>query len=231
MTPRAQFNLLPDIKLSNVKNQRGRRLISSVVILISLISAGLLLIMLLTVYGVQKKQLSDADKSISQLSSSLKSTDNLDRILTVQNQLSTLVDLHKNEHAASRVFTYVPEVTPSSVSLTNLLLDLDKNTIGIDGTADSQKTVNTFIDTLKFTTYTLGSDTNGKSAFPSVVESSFGVGDNQASFSLNVTFDPLLFSNNATDSSGNIVAPKLNVPKLTSTRSVLDDPSLFGGGH
>ena len=150
---------------------------------------------------------------------------NLDKILTVQNQLVTLSGLHQSKHAASRIFTYMPEFTPSNVNLGNLSLDLADNTMQIDGTADSQKTVNTFVDTLKFTTYNLGSDSTTKTAFPSVVLSSFGIGEGRASFSLNVTFDATLFANNVTDASGNLTTPKLSVPKLTSTRSVLGDPS------
>lgn len=230
MTPRAQFNLLPDIKQTGVKLQRTQRLIASTAIVIGLISATIFLLMLLTVYGLQKKQLSDADKNIATYNQKLASTESLGRILTVQNQLTTLSSLHQNKHAASRIFSYMPEVTPSNVNLNNLALDLTANTIQIDGTADSQKSVNTFVDTLKFTTYSLGSDA-GKTAFPSVVLSSFGIGEGQASFSVNISFDPVLFSNHTTDSSGNSVTPKLSVPKLTSTRSVIDNPAniLFNG--
>ncbi|KKU20245.1 MAG: hypothetical protein UX30_C0003G0120 [Candidatus Saccharibacteria bacterium GW2011_GWA2_46_10] len=231
MAPRAQFNLLPDIKQTGVKLQRSRRLVASTAVLVSIISAAIFVLMLLTVYGIQKKQLSDTDKDITSYSQKLAATENLDRILTVQNQLTTLSGLHQNKHAVSRIFTYMPEVTPSNVNLSNLSLDLTADTIQIDGTADSQKSVNTFVDTLKFTTYSLGSDTTAKTAFPSVVLSSFGIGEGRASFSVNVTFDAVLFSSSAIDSSGNSVAPKLDVPKLTSTRSVLDDPSnvLFNG--
>lgn len=228
-----QFNLLPDIKMVGVKLQKTRKLVTSAAVLISAVSLALLLIMMLTVYVVQKKQLSDAGGDIASMSERLRSTENLDKILTIQNQLNTLTGLHKNKHATSRIFTYVPEVTPSNVNLGNLSIDLAASTIQIDGTADSQKTVNIFVDTLKFTTFTLGSDSSAHSAFPSVVLSSFSIAEAKASFSLNITFDPALFANNAVDSSGNPTVPKLNVPKLTSTRSVTEDPSnvLFNGGQ
>ncbi|OGL34561.1 hypothetical protein A3F65_02880 [Candidatus Saccharibacteria bacterium RIFCSPHIGHO2_12_FULL_47_16b] len=230
MVPRAQFNLLPDIKQTGVKLERSRRLLTSGVLLVSLISAAIFVLLLLTVYGIQKKQLSDADKSITSYSQQLANTENLDRILTVQNQLATLSGLHQNKHAVSRIFAYMPDITPSNVSLSNLSLDLAANTIQIDGTADSQKSVNTFVDTLKFTTYSLGSDDGGQKAFPSVVLSSFGIGEGKASFSVNVTFNPILFSSNAVDSSGANVTPKLSVPKQTSNRSALDDPLFTGQG-
>ncbi len=228
---RTQFNLLPDVKQSNVKSQRTRRLITSTATLASVVAASLFIIMLFTVYAVQKKQLSDADKTIAEYSQKLNSTENLNDILTVQNQLSSLVDLHKNKHAASRIFDYMPAVTPSNIKLANIALDLGANTIQIDGSADFQKTVNTFVDTLKFTTYSLGGDGTGQTAFPSVVLSSFGVEEGNATFSLNVSFDPTLFSNSTVDSSGSPTTPKLNVPKLSTTRVLSNDPNnvLFSG--
>lgn len=227
---RAQFNLLPDIKQANIKTTRLINLINSGAITAAAVSLSIFVVMLVTVAGLQKKQLSDANGQIAQYTNELKGNGSLEKILTVQNQLTTLADLHKNKHISSRIFTYLPEVTPTSVSLGNLSLDLTNNTMQITGNADSQKSVNTFIDTLKFTTYTINEGSE-KTAFPSVIESSFGIAANAASFTLSVTFDPVLFTNSNLDDQGNPVVPTLKVPKLTSTRSVVDDPAnvLFNG--
>ncbi|MEK7096164.1 MAG: PilN domain-containing protein [Patescibacteria group bacterium] len=228
---RVQFNLLPDTKLAAVKSSRSRNLAVSVALIISAASAAIFLILLATTSVIQKKQLSDADKAIATQTAKLQSMTGLDKMITVQNQLSTLVDLHKNKHISSRIFSYLPEVTPTQVSLGRLSMDFKANTMQIDGTALDQKSVNTFIDTLKFTTYIVNSDDSPKSAFPSVVESSFSIAAKNVSFSLNVTFDPALFGNNILDSQGHAKAPSLQVPKLTTTRSITDDPAnlLFNG--
>ncbi len=228
---RFQFNLLPDSKLATVKSSRSRSLLVSAALIVSAASAAIFLILLTTTSVVQKKQLSDADKTITAETAKLQSMSGLDKMITVQNQLSTLVDLHKNKHVSSRIFSYLPEVTPTQVSLGRLAMDFKAGTMQIDGTADSQKSVNTFIDTLKFTTYIVNSGDSPKSAFPSVVESSFSIGTKNVSYSLNVTFDPALFANNILDSQGHAKAPTLQVPKLTTTRSVTDDPAnlLFNG--
>ena len=228
---RVQFNLLPDIKLATVKSNRSRSLAVSIALIISVASAAIFLILLGLTSVVQKKQLSDADKTIASATAKLQSMNGLDKMITVQNQLSTLVDLHKNKHISSRIFSYLPEVTPTQVSLGRLAMDFKANTMQIDGTALDQKSVNTFIDTLKFTTYIVNSGDSPKNAFPSVVESSFSIGTKNVSYSLNVTFDPALFSNNILDSQGHPKAPTLQVPKLTTTRSITDDPSnnLFNG--
>ncbi len=231
MSAQSQFNLLPDTKLAAVKSNRARNLLVSAALVISAASAAIFLILLSTTGVIQKKQLSDADKAIASNTAKLQAMTGLDKMVTVQNQLSTLVDLHKNKHISSRIFSYLPEVTPTQVSLGHLALDFKTNTIQIDGTADSQKSVNTFIDTLKFTNYIVNSGDSPKSAFPSVVESSFSIGTKNVSYSLNVTFDPALFANNILDSKGHAKAPTLQVPKLTTTRSVTDDPAnlLFNG--
>lgn len=226
-----QFNLLPDSKLAAVKSGRSRNVLVSAAILISIISAGIFLILLATTSVLQKKQLSDANKTITADTAKLQGMTGLEKMITVQNQLSTLVGLHQNKHISSRIFSYLPEVTPTQVSLGHLALDFKTNTIQIDGTADSQKSVNTFIDTLKFTTYIVNSGDSQKSAFPSVVESSFSIGTKNVSYSLNLTFDPTLFSNSTLDTDGHPKAPSLQVPKLTTTRSVSNDPAnlLFNG--
>lgn len=224
-----QLNLLPDLKQKSVKTQKTRTVITSASILVTAVSVGIFIVMLLSVYVVQKKQISDANKDLTTYSKKLSDVADLNSILTVQNQLSSLSQLHKDKHASSRLFDYLPLVTPNNISLSTMSVDFGANTMDVEGTADSQKSVNTFIDTLKFTTYTLDTKSKAVSAFPSVVESNFSIGSGSVSFSLNVSFDPALFSNSTSDSNGKLVAPKLNVPQQTTTRSNVDPSGLFNG--
>ncbi len=226
-----QFNLLPDIKIQHLKTERTRKTVLAVCILVSAAAFAIFLLMLLTVHVIQKKQLSDANKDIATYSTKLKNVDNLDKILTVRNQLTSLVALHQSKHVVSRLFAYLPEITPTNVNVGRLTADFVANTFVIDGTADSQHSVNVFIDTLKFTTFTTSANTAPRSAFPSVIESSFGASGGNLGYTLNVTFDPVLFSNNTVDNQGHAAQINLKVPNLTSTRSVLNDPSnvLFNG--
>ncbi len=81
----------------------------------------------------------------------IQSQPQITRVLTVQNQLKTLVTLHENKHVTSRVFDYLSQVTPPNANLARLSIDYGLNIITIDATADSAATVNKFVDTLKFT--------------------------------------------------------------------------------
>ncbi len=221
---KVEFNLLPDLKMKVVKQQRTRSRAISIAVLVSVISVVIFVLLLFSVYLLQNKQLSDADKAIKQYSNELSGVDNIEKILTVQNQLKSLAALHKSKHITSRIFVYLPQVTPTDVGVGSVVLDTTNNLININGTASSQHSVNTFVDTLKFTTFTTSGDSTKKTAFPNVIESSFSLGSPRVSYSLEVTYDPTLFSNQ-------VSTPTLNVPNLTTTRSVIEDPSnsLFNG--
>lgn len=224
---RIQINLLPDIKVASLKSQRQRTLIVTIAVVVTIVSAAMFLIMLFTVGVVQNKQISNAKETISKHKKELDSIADLNRMITIQSQLDSLVTLHQQKHISSRLFTYLPEVTPTNVHIGQISIDFTANTMQVAGTAASQQATNTFIDTLKFTTFKVGETDESKPAFPSVVESSFStdaaVG---ATYSLSITFDPALFSNDL-----EAKTPALVVPQLTTTHSLLNDPSnsLFDG--
>lgn len=225
-----QFNLLPDIKLQYVKSQQTRNKVISLAVLAGSVALGIFLILLIFTAVIQKKQLSDADKQIAAQTADIKSIDGIEKVLTVQNQLTTLSGLHQNKHISSRIFGYLSQLTPPNVSLGRLSLDFSTNTLVLEGTANSQATVNTFIDTLKFTKYQIGSTDSSHQAFPSVVESSFSIIPPKVSYALNVQFDPKLFANNLLSSAGVPQEPKLQVPNQITTGSSADPASFpFNG--
>ncbi|HSX05767.1 MAG TPA: hypothetical protein VLF69_04830 [Candidatus Saccharimonadales bacterium] len=213
-----QFNLLPDVKLEYVKAQRTKHQLMFVSVIASLIALGVLGISLVSVDVVQKKNLSDLNGDISKYSTQLKNVKNLDKILTVQNQLSTLTTLHDQKPVASRLFDYIAQLTPQQASLDKLTVNFASgtNTITFGGTAPSLDVVSTFTDTLKATTYKTNANSSGH-AFSHVVLSNFSRDDSGASFTVTASFDPVIFS------SQNDVA--LTVP-LTANAN---QSSVFGG--
>lgn len=213
-----QFNLLPDVKLAYIKAQRARRLVTTISVMASLVAVVLLVLLILSVDVVQKKSLHDLNADINTNAQKLQNTPQLGKVLTVQNQLGALTGLHDKKPAATRLFNYLSQVTPAQVTISNIHVDFTNNTISVTGGANSLTTINTFVDSLKFTTYKAGSDTSAK-AFSQVVLSSFGVpsGSSQASYSITLAFDATIFSN------ANDVT--LNVPQTITTRSVIDQPT------
>lgn len=217
-----QFNLLPDVKLQYLKVRRTQHLVVTVSLIAIAVSVFVLVVLIGTVDGFQKKNIHDLKRDIGTTSNQLKSTPNLSKILTVQNQLQALTALHNNKPVASRLFDYIKQVTPSVANISQLSVDFSQNTINITGAASSLDIVNTYADTLKFTTYKQASGSTAN-AFSNVVLSQFNRDKSGATFTITASFDPVIFS------SANSV--NLTVPNIISTRSAVDQPTdLFQNG-
>jgi len=214
-----QFNLLPNVKLEYVKTQRTKRMLTLVSIVVSAAGIGILVLSLVTVDVVQKKSLSDLNKDITRYSSQLHNVKDLDRILTVQNQLSTLTSLHDKKPVASRLFPFVSQLTPSKASLNQLSVDFTANTMTIGGAAPSLDIVSTYTDTLKATTYKTSGSGTETHAFTNVVLSAFGRSQAGATFTITCAFDPEIFVTTNTVT--------LTVPKTADA----DQSSVFQGGN
>lgn len=195
-----QFNLLPDVKLQYLRARRVKRLVSFISIVVGAVSLFIFLLALVTVDVVQKKNMHDLTGDITTKSNQLKSTKNINKILTVQNQLNTLTSLHDQKVVASRLFGDIAKVTPAQVTISNLQLDFTANTATISGEAPTLDGVNAYTDTLKATTYQATatgstSATPSTNAFSSVVLSAFGRDSKGATYTITLSFDPQIFSN------------------------------------
>ncbi len=217
-----QLNLLPDVKLEYMRTQRSRRLVIALAVLTSSVSLGILT-MLLGFGGLQKHNLSQLDKNIASETSQLKAKPDINKILTVQNQLGSLTTLHSAKPAASRVFGYLNQTTPTDSGISSLKIDFVANTIVIDGSSDLLSSVNKYVDTLKYTNYTVDKSGTPAKAFSNVVLASFGLNSDRsanvkpASFSITLNYDPLIFNIAKT--------VELQVPSQVTTRAGLDKPA------
>jgi len=176
------------------------------------------LMAIVAVNVVQKKSLSDLDADISKYSKQLKDTKDLDKILTVQNQLTTLTGLHNDKPVTSRLFTYVSELTPSQARLNLLTIDFASNTMTIGGEAPSLDTVSVYTDTLKGTTYSAKGITDSPNAFSDVVLTAFARTQAGATFTITCSFKPDIFDSQYSNL-------KLKVPQTANadTSSVFEE--------
>jgi len=217
-----QLNLLPDVKIEFLRTTRNKRLVIGVSIVVIVVSVAVLLLMVSIAYGFQKKNLSDLNKDISTYNAQLKNTPNLDRILTIQSQLNSLTALHETKADGTRLFPFLTQLTPAAASISQLDLDVPTTTMTIQGTATSLDVANTYIDTLKFTTYQQvtadgTADGEAKKAFSNVVLKSFSRSDTGASYTITCLYDAKIFDNTS--------AVKLTVPKIISSRSLTEQPT------
>jgi len=217
-----QFNLLPDVKLEYIKARRMKHLVVLSSLIITGVMIALVVFLLIGVKGIQRKHLNNLDEDIKRVSTQLKNEKDIDKILTVQNQLGSLNGLHDSKPAAYRIGAYLEKITPSQISISELNIDFSAKTLNFSGSAGTIAEVNQFVDTLKFTKFQVDNE-DPNNAFSTVVLSEFGRSDSnnaneksKVSFNITMSFDPLIF-----DIQKNIV---LKVPDRITTRSITERP-------
>ena len=215
-----QFNLLPDVKVAYIKAKKAKRVVAVVAGLAVVVSVVLVSIMFSAV-SLQKKHIKDLNADIKKYEATLTGTKDLAKILTIQNQLNSLPALYAQRPVTSRLYSYVQATTPKEVSISKLDLIFDGSTMSVEGTADSLESVNRYVDTLKFTTYSVAGSTDKINAFSTVVLNSFNRDTKTATYKVEFTFDPIIF-----DGSKKVT---LNVPKTTTTRSQTELPGNANG--
>lgn len=190
-----QFNLLPDVKIQYIKTKRLKRLIMAISVLT--IGVSVLLTALSAGYvQTQKKHISDLDKDIAAIKTELEAIPELSKILTVQNQLNALPALYDGRPAVTRLPDYLDQTTPVDVGLTELKLDFSLSSLEITGHTDNLEKVHRYVNTIKSTAYKVtvdGSKSEATKAFSDVVMSKFGRDKDGASFTITMTFDPVIF--------------------------------------
>ena len=227
-----QFNLLPDVKIEYIKARRTKRTVILSSVLVAGASVALFLLFFSVVNVAQKQHLKHLQSDIESSKKELQAKPDLAKILTIQNQLGSLPSLHQQKPVASRAFTYIQQLTPQKVSISDFTVNFTDQTIKIEGSADALASVNTFADTLKFTNFTLTDSQSTESnntptdlspAFSEVVLSSFDVAKasqdkNKAiTYTITLKYVPEIFS-------GDKVA-KLQVTNKITSRSETEKPS------
>ncbi len=194
-----QFNLLPDVKKEYVKSKRTKRLIISFSFLVSVVSLGIVALLFSVVQIAQKQHISDLTEDIVASEKRIQSVQDIDKMLTVQNQLSLLPSLHEDKPKTSRIFSYVKFLSPEKVKVSLLNFDAISGTIIMQGSADSIATVNKFVDNIKAARYrveVLEGEAASELAIPfSQVGTELSSDNSLASFKLQMNFDPAIFNN------------------------------------
>ena len=218
-----EINLLPDIKRQYLKSQRIKQLFilgsfGAVVIA----GAGVILMWFFTLG--QNYHMDRLQEDIVEKIEELQAVEDLDKVVTVQNQLRVIESISDTKPEAKQLFNYLTKVTPDKVDLGSVIVDFSENqSIEISGLGSDFKAINTFIDVLKNATFTYKDADGDFNAFNSVVLAGQGEDDStgKKSFKIEMGFNEGIFDNNLED----LV---LSVPTITSTQSETQRPkSLF----
>lgn len=156
-----ELNLLPDVKKEFIKAQRVRNTVITFAIFATIAAAGLTVLLGLTVYAGQAVFISTRTNDIKKAQSELSATNEIDKYLTVQNQLSNIDTLHSDKYIYSRVFGYLQQINPTppnNVALSRVVLNKEDNTLSIEGSARNFEAVTAFQETMKQATLSYKTD-------------------------------------------------------------------------
>jgi hypothetical protein len=166
---------------------------------VSAISLGIVALLFSVVQIAQKQHISDLTEDIKASEKRIQSVEDIDKMLTVQNQLSLLPGLHEGKPESSRLFDYIKFLSPERVKVAALEFDAVNNTILMQGSSDSIATVNKFVDNIKAARYSVEvaeGEEPGELAVPFTQVSTELSSDNSlASFKIQMNYDSTIFNN------------------------------------
>ncbi len=148
-----ELNLLPDVKQEFIRTQAQKKIVISLMIVVSIIAAAAVLLLVFYVYIAQpgfssiikadiEKKTTEIDKKKGQLTTNL----------TIQNQLTSITQLHESKGAYDRFFDYLRSINPAApnnISVSQATIDTITNTVSMDATAKDFHAIAVFQDTLK----------------------------------------------------------------------------------
>lgn len=129
-----QVNLVPDVKLELIKAQRHRNIVISTAIIVMIASVAVVALLGLVIgYQVVRTKLITDD--IMRLDQKFRSQPDIDKTVTIQNQLASIQATHANKAMTSRMFDLLVEAsatgTDNAVTYNTFNVDTSAKTISI----------------------------------------------------------------------------------------------------
>lgn len=200
-----QINLIPDIKRELLRAQQMRRTAISISILVGIIAGGVV-VALAVILGVQVVHENIVRGNIDKEYKTLKSVDNIENVLTIQNQLETIQSYQDKRTMDSRLFDVLGAINPASpnnVRFSSIKLDPSNSVLTIEGSAENGfSATETFRKTILNTKVESGSGNDIESIAlaeeVTISETSYGQaadGSHVLRFSVSFTYPEGLFDN------------------------------------
>jgi hypothetical protein len=147
-----ELNLLPDVKKEFLKAQRTRNNVISGAIILTIAAAVITAILASTVYIGQNAVIALQTKSVKEKNDKLKSQPEIEKYLTVQNQLKNIDTLHNGKYLYSRALTYLQALnpsTPNNVVLSSVSLKKEDKSLELEGSVRNFEALTIFKTTLQ----------------------------------------------------------------------------------
>lgn len=223
------LNLLPDVKLEYLRTKRVQARVISIATLVTGSVLGLVILVAIWVYGGQALQKQYLTGEIVKHGNELKSIPDINKYLTIQNQLANLTALHQNKNDFSRLLTFLPILNPAppnNVTLTSVELATSDtgNTLVFQGEVKDYTGLNTFRDTLRNAEVKYDGQTEKLFETVTVSTSSLELSDKGQAvvvFKIDTIYNPNVFIFSTKN-------PIVSVPQLNTTQSAQAAPDVFG---
>lgn len=111
-----EINLIPDVKQELLKAQRARSIVITSSIFASIVAAGVVILLLVYIFGVQGLRGVVLDGDITKKGDELAKVEDLSKILTIQNQLKAISNLNDKKTMSSRTFDMIAAITPQNAA-------------------------------------------------------------------------------------------------------------------
>ena len=132
-----EINLIPDVKRELLKAQRMRRVAISISMLVG-VGAVVVVVILGVILGAQTIHENIAKNNIKTEYNKLKAVENIDDVLTIQNQLSKIQAYQDKKSMDSRLFDIINAINPpapNNVRFSSVRIDPATSTISLEGVA------------------------------------------------------------------------------------------------
>ena len=121
-----QINLIPDVKQELLRAQTQRNVVISAAVVLSIAAVVIVVLAAAYVFGAQKLMMDSANKDIDTKYNDLSKVEDLDKLLTIQNQLQKVSSLNANKNAGSRLYGMLNVIVPSdphNVKISSLIVE------------------------------------------------------------------------------------------------------------
>lgn len=138
-----EINLVPDVKRELLHKQRMRNFVIAICILVAL-GCGAALFILGSIVGGQGIAMVNQDSEMKRKSEQILSFQNVNQVLTLQDQLNKISGINEEKKMLSRVFGVLDVILPNgedTVTMAELSVDLTASTMSFDGQADSASNI------------------------------------------------------------------------------------------
>lgn len=229
-----QINLIPDVKREFLKAKSLRNFVITTSILVTAGVAGLAIVLGVFLGGILVGE-AVVSSSIKEAGQKLTSIEDLDKTVTIQQQLSRIDEQHANKSINSRLFDVMVAINPpapNDVRISTLRMDPESGIITVEGSAvNGYAALEVFKKTIKNTKvqYAVDGESDELPLSEEITtgETSFGEnseGQRVLRFSINLSYLDELFK--YSEDPVSIITPSGRIDVTDSKLGVPD--SLFG---